>query len=224
VLPGILAVALLATGVREPDNRNNRRQNNPLHWSALQSLGKSYWVLVVVALLFNLGNSSDAFLLLQAQQAGVSASLVPLTLVVMNIAYSLSAYPVGLLSDRIGRLGLLVGGFCVYALAYLGFAFVNAPWQVWGLFGLYGLYQGMSQGILLALVADRVPSHLRGTAFGLINLATGVALLPASLLGGVLWQTISPKATFITGSIFALSAIALLLVFEGGRRKSVGKE
>jgi hypothetical protein len=95
-------------------------------------------VLVAVALLFiNLGNSSDAFLLLQAQQAGISASLVPLTLVVMNVAYSLSAYPVGLLSDRIGRLGLLVGGFCVYALAYLGFAFVDAPWQVWGLFGLY---------------------------------------------------------------------------------------
>ncbi|BAU04386.1 MULTISPECIES: MFS transporter [Nostocales] len=224
VLPGILAVALLATGVREPGNRNHQRQNNPLHWSALQSLGKSYWVLVAVALLFNLGNSSDAFLLLQAQQAGVSASLVPLTLVVMNIAYSLSAYPVGLLSDRIGRLGLLVSGFCVYALAYLGFAFVNAPWQVWGLFGLYGLHQGMSQGILLALVADRVPSHLRGTAFGLINLATGAALLPASLLGGVLWQTISPKATFIAGSIFALSAIALLLVFESGRWKSVDKE
>jgi MFS family permease len=202
VLPGILAVALLATGVRETGNRNSQRQNNPLQWSALQNLGKSYWVLVAVALLFNLGNSSDAFLLLQAQQAGVSASLVPLTLVVMNIAYS----------DRIGRLGLLVGGFSVYVLAYLGFAFVDAPWQVWGLFALYGLHQGMSQGILLALVADRVPSDLRGTAFGLINLATGVALLPASLLGGILWQTISPKATFIAGSIFALSAIALLLV------------
>ncbi|MEH1965265.1 MFS transporter [Nostoc sp.] len=224
VLPGILAVALLAIGVREPSNINSQRQNNPLQWSALQSLGKSYWVLVAVALLFNLGNSSDAFLLLQAQQAGISASLVPLTLVVMNVAYSLSAYPVGLLSDRIGRLGLLVGGFCVYALAYLGFAFVDAPWQVWGLFGLYGLHQGMSQGILLALVADRVPSHLRGTAFGLINLAIGVALLPASLLGGILWQTISPKATFIAGSVFAVSAIVLLLVFEGGRRKSVGRE
>lgn len=224
VLPGILAVALLAIGVRETGNRNSRRDNNPLQWSALQSLGKSYWVLVAVALLFNLGNSSDAFLLLQAQQTGVPASLIPLTLVVMNIAYSLSAYPVGLLSDRIGRLGLLVGGFSVYALAYLGFAFVDASWQVWGLFALYGLHQGMSQGILLALVADRVPSHLRGTAFGLINLAIGVALLPASLLGGILWQTISPKATFIAGSIFAVSAIALLLVFEGRRRKSVGRE
>ena len=119
----------------------------------------------------------------------------------------------------------------MYALAYLGFAFVDAPWQVWGLFALYGLHQGMSQGILLALVADRVPSDLRGTAFGLINLAIGVALLPASLLGGILWQKISPKATFIAGSIFALSAmptaskaIALLLVFEGRRRKSVGRE
>jgi MFS family permease len=113
-----------------------------------------------------------------------------------------------------------VGGFSVYALIYLGFAFVDAPWQVWGLFALYGLHQGMSQGVLLALVADRVPSHLRGTAFGLINLATGAALLPASLLAGSLWEAISPKATFITGSVFALSAIILLLVLEGGRRKS----
>jgi MFS family permease len=211
LLPGILAVALLVIGVREPRNRTIQRQSNPLQWSSLQSLGKSYWMLVVVALLFNLGNSSDAFLLLRAQQVGVSASLLPLTLVVMNAAYSLSAYPVGLLSDRIGRLGLLVGGLSVYVLAYLGFAFVDAPWQVWELFALYGLHQGMSQGILLALVADKVPSHLRGTAFGLINLAIGAALLPASLLAGILWQAVSPKAAFITGSLFAASAIVLLL-------------
>lgn len=135
-----------------------------------------------------------------------------LTLVAMNIVYSLSAYPVGLLSDRVGRLGLLVGGFSVYALAYLGFAFTDAPWQVWGLFALYGLHQGMSQGVLLAFVADRVPAHLRGTAFGFINLATGVAILPASLLAGFLWQAINSRATFLAGSAFALAAIALLLV------------
>lgn len=217
LLPGILAVALLAGGVQEPRTRVSPSQSNPLRWAALQSLGKGYWLLVVVALLFNLGNSSDVFLLLQAQQVGISPSLVPLSFVVMNITYSLSAYPVGLLSDRIGRLGLLVGGFSVYALTYLGFAFVYAPEQVWGLFALYGLQQGMSQGVLLALVADRVPSNLRGTAFGLINLASGVSLLPASLLAGILWQTISPKATFIAGSIFALVA-ALLLVASRSKK------
>jgi MFS family permease len=217
LLPGILAVALLATGVREPRNKISSRQNNPLQWSEILSLGKSYWMLVAIALLFNLGNSSDAFLLLQAQQTGISPTLVPLTLFVMNVAYSLSAYPVGLLSDRIGRLGLLVGGFLIYALTYLGFAFVTAPWQVWGLFALYGLHQGMSQGVLLALVADKVPSNKRGTAFGFINLAIGVALLPASLLAGSLWVLISPKTTFIVGSIFAVSAIVLLLAVEGRR-------
>jgi sugar phosphate permease len=100
----------------------------------------------------------------------------------------------------------------LYALTYLGFAFVDRSWQVWWLFGLYGLHLGMSQGILLALVADRVPANLRGTAFGVINLATGVALLPASLIAGSLWEEVSSQATFICGSLFALSAIALLLM------------
>jgi MFS family permease len=212
LLPGIVAVALLAKGIREPKTTVTQERNNPLNWASLQSLGKSYWLLVMVALLFNLGNSSDAFLLLRAEQIGIAANLIPLTLVVMNVAYSLSAYPIGLLSDRIGRIGLLTSGLLLYALTYLGFAFVNYTWQIWLLFGLYGLHQGMSLGILLALVADRVPTNLRGTAFGAINLATGIALLPASLIAGSLWEIISPQATFICGSIFALSAIVLLLI------------
>jgi MFS family permease len=211
LLPGIFAVGLLAVGVQEPRNRVSHKKTNPLRWKALLSLGKGYWSLVAVALLFNLGNSSEAFLLLQAEKTGITSSLVPLTLVVMNMTYSFSAYPVGWLSDQIGRLGLLVGGFSLYALVYMGFAFADAPWQVWGLFAFYGLHLGMSQGILLALVADQVPSELRGTAFGLINLATGVALLPASLLAGVLWQEIGSHATFIAGSLFAITAVALLL-------------
>lgn len=212
LIPGVLAVALLAIGIQEPRQRNLQPRPNPLRWSALQSMGKAYWMLVAVALLFNLGNSSDAFLLLQARQAEIATPLVPLMLVVMNIAYALSAYPVGILSDRIGRFGLLVSGFCLYALVYLGFALAHAPWQVWGLFPLYGLYLGMSQGVLLALVADKVPPQLRGTAFGVINLATGVALLPASLLAGFLWQGIGPEAPFLAGSCFAVIATVVLLV------------
>lgn len=212
LIPGILAVGLLAAGVREPrGSRAGLVKSNPLHWNILGSLGQGYWMLVAVALLFNLGNSSEAFLLLRAEQAGVATPLIPLTLAVMNIAYSLSAYPVGLLSDRIGRVGLLVSGFSLYALVYLGFAFVQAPWQVWGLFALYGLHLGMSQGVLLALIADKVPPNLRGTAFGFINLAIGAALLPASLLAGSLWQKFGAGATFMVGSIFAVAATALLL-------------
>lgn len=211
LIPGILAVGLLAAGVSESSgSRAGQVKPNPLRWDTLGGLDQGYWVLVAVALLFNLGNSSEAFLLLRAQ-ADVATPLVPLTLVVMNIAYSLSAYPIGLLSDRIGRVGLLVGGFSLYALVYLGFAFVQAPWQVWGLFALYGLHLGMTQGSLLALVADKVPPNLRGTAFGFVNLATGVALLPASLLAGGLWQRFGAGATFIAGSIFAVAATLLLL-------------
>ncbi|MBX9254090.1 MFS transporter [Desmonostoc muscorum CCALA 125] len=212
LIPGFLAVALLTVGVSEPGaSETQGKRSNPLQWEALGSLGQKYWVLVAVALLFNLGNSSNAFLLLRAEQIGISASLIPLTLVVMNMAYSFSAYPIGILSDRLGRFGLLVGGFILYAFVYLGFAFVQAPWQVWGLFALYGLHLGMSKGLLLALVANSIPANLRGTAFGFLNLAVGIALLPASFLAGGLWETLGAEATFIAGSLFAIAAVLLLV-------------
>lgn len=211
LLPGILAVVLLVTGVHDSPNPETKlAKANPLHWKRLQSLGKAYWGLVAVALLFNLGNSSEAFLLLRVQQIGVPTALVPLTLVVMNLVYCLSAYPLGMLSDRIGRLRFLIGGFCLYALVYLGFAFLQLPWQSWALFALYGLHLGLTKGSLLALVADQVPSQLRGTAFGFVNLAAGVALLPAGLLAGLLWERLGAQATFMAGSGFAVAAAAVL--------------
>ncbi|MFN6519123.1 MAG: MFS transporter [Nostoc sp. CreGUA01] len=210
LIPGFLAVALLTAGISEPTETQAKR-SNPLQWQALRSLGQKYWVLVAVALLFNLGNSSNAFLLLRAEQIGISASLIPLTLMVMNMAYSFSAYPIGILSDRLGKFGLLVGGFILYALVYLGFAFAQAPWQVWGLFALYGLHLGMSKGLLLALVANSIPANLRGTAFGFLNLAVGIALLPASFLAGGLWETLGAEATFIAGSLLAIASVLLLV-------------
>ncbi len=111
-----------------------------------------------------------------------------------------------------GKFGLLVGLFLLYALVYLGFAFVQTPWQVWGLFALYGLHLGISKGLLLALVANSIPANLRGTAFGFFNLAVGLALLPASLLAGGLWQTLGAEATFIAGSMFAIAAVFLLVI------------
>lgn len=222
VIPGILSVALLLVGIKEPTSKDESAQTakhnktNPLQWQALRSLGQGYWILVAVALLFNLGNSSDAFLLLQASRVGISAPLIPLTMVVMNVAYAFSAYPVGILSDLFGRFKLLLGGFVLYALVYLGFAFVQLPWQMWGLFAVYGLYLGMSQGVILALVADTVPAHLRGSAFGFLNLVVGLALLPASLLAGELWQAFGSRATFSCGSLFAIAAVFLLLT---GRSK-----
>ncbi len=214
LIPGFLAVSLLVVGIQEPEVKTTQPKNNPLRWEALALLGSKYWFLLAIALLFNLGNSSDAFLLLRAQQSGIGEAFVPLTLVVMNVFYSLSAYPAGVLSDRVGRLGLLVSGFLIYALAYLGFAFVQQPWQVWGLFALYGLHLGMSQGILLALVADTVPLELRGTAFGFLNLVVGIALLPASLLAGYLWQSVAPSATFLAGGFFAVLAVLSLSIYQ----------
>ncbi len=209
VIPGILAVSLLAIGVKERTKATSIK-SNPLHLNTLKTLGREYWILAAVALLFNLGNSSEAFLLLRAQQIGIPTEWVPLTLVMMNVTYSLSAYPLGKLSDTVGCYGLLIGGFLLYAAVYLGFAYVQSPWQMWTLLGLYGIYMGMTQGSLLALVADQVPSDLRGTAFGLMNLVTGIALLPASLMAGALWQCVSPQAAFLVGTGFAIAAIVLL--------------
>ena len=211
LIPGILSVVLLIVGVQEPKSTTiSKSKTNPLNRQSLKKLSRDYWIVVIVALLFNLGNSSDAFLLLKAQQVGIATPLIPLTIMVMNIVYSISAYPVGLLSDRIGRFGLLLSSFLLYAFIYLGFALVQTSWPIWILFAFYGLYLGMSQGILLAMVAERVPATLRGTAFGFFNLATGTALLPASLLGGWLWHFVGSSATFFVGSLFALLATLFL--------------
>jgi MFS family permease len=211
LIPGVLAVACLALGVREPEQPyHSLKRPNPLNWKALQSLGGSFWALAIAALLFNLGNSSEAFLLLKAKQVFISDARIPLVLAVMNLSYALSAYPVGVLSDRVNRKTLLLMGWGLNAALYLGLAIAQDPWQVWLLVGGYGLYLGMTQGVLLAMVADRVPEHLRGTAFGFFNLLAGIALLPASLLAGWLWQTVSPGAAFAAGSGFAMAAIALL--------------
>jgi MFS family permease len=211
LIPGGLAVACLALGVREPERPYHAlKRPNPLNCKALQSLGDSFWGLAIAALLFNLGNSSEAFLLLKAKQVFIPDAQVPLVLVVMNLSYALSAYPVGVLSDWMNRKTLLLMGWGLNAGLYLGLAIAQNPWQVWLLMGGYGLYLGMTQGVLLAMVADRVPEHLRGTAFGFLNLMVGVALLPASLLAGWLWQTISPGAAFGVGSGFAMAAVTLL--------------
>ena len=219
VLPAVLCVMLLLFGVKEPEKKQAPAGKNPLKWEVLKSLGRPYWLLMTVALFFSLGNSSDAFLLIRAKQNGIPENTIPLALVVMNVVYSSTAYPIGKLSDSIGRRGLLTGGLLLYALVYAGFAFATTPWQIWILFATYGLHLGLTQGILLALVSDQVGPDHRGTAFGFANLVTGIALLPASMLAGILWQHVGPYATFLAGSAFAVvSAIALQCVPSAQRR------
>lgn len=157
-------------------------------------------------LLFTLGNSSDAFLLLRAQAAGVPVSSLPLLWMALHIVKSASSYPAGVLSDRVGRRGLIIGGWCVYALVYLGFGFASQPWHIWALFLAYGIFFGMTESAERALVADFYDDTQRGRAFGAFNFITGIGALPASLLMGSIWTTYGPAGAFSMGAAFAMMA------------------
>jgi MFS family permease len=217
IIPGILSVLLLIYGVHEAKPQQQPHQRSGLSSQAGQGLtvlSRPYWTLVTVAFLFNLGNSSNAFLLLRATELGIGERWVPLTLLVMNFTYFLSAYPAGILSDRWGRVKLLFTALLLYAAIYFGFAVAQTQWHIWGLFALYGLQLGMAEGVLSALVADRVPAQLRGTAFGGLQLATGLALLSASLLTGALWQQFGSPIAFGLGGFLVLGAALFLMVTD----------
>ena len=163
--------------------------------------------LLAVMLLFTLGNSSDAFLILRAQDVGVSPVLIPIVYALFNLVSALTAIPAGHLADRIGRRTMIAVGWGVYALTYLGFALVSTAWMIWPLYAFYGLFYALTEGSSKALVAELVPSVTRGLAYGLYNAAVGVMALPASLIAGVLWARISPAAPFAFGA--ALATLAL---------------
>ena len=167
-------------------------------------------VLVVVAL-FTLSNSTDAFLLLRAQQAGIAPPMLPLLWMVLHLSKVVSSIIGGDLSDRIGRKKMIIAGWIVYALVYAGFAFVDSPWQAWALFIVYGMYFGLTEGTEKALVADMVVDEKRGTAYGFYNLAFGIAVFPASLLFGLVWTEFGAPAAFIASAIISLIAAAALL-------------
>lgn len=156
--------------------------------------------------LFTLGNSSDAFLLLRAQSVGIPVSSLPLLWMALNLVKSASSYPAGILSDRIGRRGLILGGWCVYALVYAGFGFATEAWHIWTLFLAYGIFYGMTESSERALVADFYPDAQRGRAYGTFHFVTGIAALPSSLLMGWLWSVFGPAVAFSTGAFFALAA------------------
>jgi MFS family permease len=162
---------------------------------------------LAVMLLFTLGNSSDAFIILRAQDVGVASVLIPVVYALFNLVSAAAAIPAGRLSDRIGRRRVIACGWTVYAIAYLGFALANSPWMIWVLYAFYGLFYAFSEGAAKAMVAELVSEESRGTAFGLYNAAVGVMALPASLVAGVLWHRISPAAPFAFGA--ALAGLAL---------------
>ena len=216
-IPAAIAVALLIVGVREPAGvKPSKRRDWPVRRADLARMSRSYWRVVVIGIVFTLARFSVAFLVLKGQQVGLPLALVPLVLVVMNIVYATVATPAGSLSDRIGRRKVLTFGLAVLVAADLSIA--SAPGLI-GLFvgvALWGAYMGLSQGLLSALVADTAPADLRGTAFGIFNVSTGVALLVASSLAGVLWAHFGPTVTFATGAGFAaVAAIAFAVESDG---------
>lgn len=211
VIPAFLSFAVIVFAVRDPDRPvGTKTMKSPLRPSELQRLGNIYWMVVTVAAVFTLARFSEAFLLLRAQSVGLSVALVPAILVVMNVVYAFSAWPAGVLSDRVGRFGVLAAGFALLLVADMVLAFGEST--AWVAFGaaLWGLHMGLTQGLLAALVADSAPADLRGTAFGMFNLVIGIAMLVASVVAGGLWDLIGPRGTFLAGALFTAAALASL--------------
>src|SRR5215813_15379021 len=213
VIPAFLSFAVIALFVRErPRPADRPPVRSPLSRKQIARLGPVFWIVVLMASAFTLARFSEAFLLLRAQPAGLTLALVPAVLVIMNVVYALSAWPAGALSDRIGRYGVLAWGFAILRAADLALALATNVAMVALGTALWGLHMGMTQGILASLVADTAPVDLRGTAFGVFNLVTGIATLAASVIAGVLWDAVGPQVTFLAGAIFAALALAVMPV------------
>lgn len=220
VIPAFLSVAILVVGVKEPSRLAGTYQTNPVRLENLKRLGSPYWWVVGVGSVFTLARFSEAFLVLRAQQGGIPLPFVPLTIVVMNIAYAASAYPFGKLSDRVSHQSLLAAGLVVLLLADLVLAFDHNWVSVLLGVVLWGVHMGMTQGLFATMVASAAPADLRGTAFGFFNLACGIAMLIASVLAGFLWDQLGAEFTFYLGATFCLMTLIGLGVMPARRKRS----
>lgn len=213
VIPATIAVALIVAGVKESAHASSPHKfRSPIHWSVLHDFSSGYWWVVIIGGVFTLARFSEAFLVLRAQQIGLSITWVPLVMVIMALFYALSAYPAGWLSDRVSRTKLLCVGLGLLVLADLVLAQSSSVITMMLGVALWGLHMGFSQGILASLVADKSPRELKGTAFGIFNLVSGVCMLMASVLAGGLWQNIGSDSTFLMGAVIASTALLLLLL------------
>lgn len=225
VIPGIIAVLLMIFGVRNIQKRDKievpRKYVIPnkttigkkeiLKFSDFKKLGKQFSLYLVVLIIFTLGNSTDAFLLLRASEVGFQITVIPLLWAILHISKALFCILGGYISDKIGRKVMILSGWFVYFLTYLGFAYFNEYYLIYLLFIIYGLYFGLTEGVEKALVADIVPKENIGTAFGFYNLSLGIATLPASVIFGLIWKTYSFRAAFLTGAIISIAASIMLL-------------
>lgn len=216
IIPAFLAVLALAIGVKE----TIKKKQHVMPKFAFKSLGKPFMTFMIIVAIFDLGNSSDAFLVLRAQERGLNIMGILGMLITFNLIYSLISTPAGALSDKIGRKRIIVAGWLIYAAIYLGFALAKTGVHIWLLYAVYGLYYGLAYGSSKALVADLVPEALRGTAFGTYNGILGILDLPASVIAGVLWQGLGrwqgfgPAAPFYFGAGTALLAAILMVIWQ----------
>jgi MFS family permease len=220
-IPGTLAVVLLLAGLRErasPPRTGGRTFSFRSAWTEMPDGFRKY---LLIILIFTLGNSTDAFLLVRAQALGVPIALLPTIWVVLHVVKMAFSVPGGILSDRLGRKRIIVTGWVVYSLVYAGFAFASRQWHVWALFATYGIYFGLTEGVEKALVADLAPAHLRGSAFGLYHLTVGIGAFPASLIFGLVWERLGAAAAFSMGAGLALlSSVMLATLREKERRNA----
>ncbi len=216
LVPAALAVLALVIGAKDVNVKGSTKPPT----FAFKALGKRFMIFMLIVGLFDLGNSSDAFLVLRAQERGMSVLGILGMLAMFNLIYTLVSTPAGKLSDRIDRRRIIIFGWAVYGLVYLGFGLADSAWQVWALYVVYGLYYGMAYGTAKALVADLVPAELRGTAYGTYNAVLGIIDFPASLIAGILWQGaggwqgFGPSAPFLFGAVLAGLAAVLMALWK----------
>ncbi|WP_277668892.1 MFS transporter [Caproiciproducens galactitolivorans] len=201
-----ITLLLIVFFVREKSQPDSP-QGSKFNWTLLK--GKFLYFLIIM-LIFTLGNSSDSYLILRAQNVGVSVIAIPVVYALFNLFYALLSTPAGALSDKIGRVKVMQAGWLIYAIAYVGFALANQAWQIWIIYIFYGFYYATTEGIAKALVAHIVPDNQRGTAYGFFNASLGLMSLPANLIAGFLWDKVAPAATFYFGAACAIISLILL--------------
>jgi MFS family permease len=210
-VPGLLAVALLVFKVREPPRERGSESGAARESGALP---RPFWIAIGIFVIFTLANSTDAFLLLRARDCGIPLWQLPLLWAAFHAVKSAAGVPGGALADRIGRVWTIVAGWAVYAIAYVGFAYVSGATQIWWLFAFYALFYSLTEGAERALVADLVPAKVRGRAFGVFHASVGLAALPASILFGVWWKIFGPRVAFLIGAGIAVIATVGLILFR----------
>jgi MFS family permease len=212
-IPGFIGTLVVLSLVRESRMERKKVEDGKTAVRSAAPFSKRFKIYMAILAVFTLGNTSDFFVILRAQNLGNSLILVALALVMFNLIYSSVSTPAGMLSDKLGRRRLIMLGWVIYAAVYLGFAVANASWQVWFLFAAYGAYYAVTEGVSRAFVADLVPVDRKGTAFGWYYGVLSIFLLPASLIAGYLWSAVSPASSFYFGAAMSFVAAIGMLIF-----------